>query len=265
MSILHEIMTFKAQEVSAMRKAWPEEKLHLGIAEQPAPTSMSNAFKKNPPANLQSRILAEVKKASPSKGLLRPNLDGVKLAREYQTAGATAVSVLTDSKYFQGSYERIAAIRPHLDIPILAKEFIMDPWQILKARSVGADCILLIVAALDAPVLKDLTQFTHSLGMEALIEVHDLNELNIAIDAGGDLVGVNNRNLKTFETSIDVSLSLAESIPEELVSLSESGIDSREQIEVLERAGFSGFLIGEGLVIQDVPGDKLRELGGSAR
>jgi indole-3-glycerol phosphate synthase len=262
MTILDEIMAAKATEVAKMKAVTPSGLLQAQIETLPIPHSARKAFLTSPRKGLASHILSEVKEASPSKGILRPGLDGVALAKEYEQAGATAISVLTDQKYFKGSYERLEAIRPHVSVPILAKEFISDPWQIERARVAGADFILLIVAALDPTLLQELVGFAHKLQMEVLIEVHDEDELTVALEAGGDLIGVNNRDLKTFSTSIENSLRLAPLMPKGTVTLSESGIRTREDIVTLECAGFDGFLIGEGLVISSNPGDKLGELGG---
>jgi len=262
MTILDEIMKAKALEVAQMKSVTPSAVLHAQIEALPTPHSARKAFLASPREGLKSHILSEVKEASPSKGILVPGLDGVALAKEYEQAGATAISVLTDQKYFKGSYERLEAIRPHVSVPILAKEFISDPWQIERARVAGADFILLIVAALNPAQLATLVGFAHKLKMEVLIEVHDEHELTVALEAGGDLIGVNNRDLKTFSTSIDNSLRLAPLMPRGTVTLSESGIRTREDIVSLERAGFHGFLIGEGLVTSSNPGNKLGELGG---
>ena len=262
MTILDEIMKAKALEVAGMKVATPSVVLQARIEALPAPRSAKKAFLTSPRGGLKSHILSEVKEASPSKGILVPGLDGVALAKEYEQAGATAISVLTDQKYFRGSYERLEAIRPHVSVPILAKEFISDPWQIERARVAGADFILLIVAALNPSQLQTLVSVAHKLQLEVLIEVHNENELTVALEAGGDLIGVNNRDLKTFSTSIENSLRLAPLMPTGTVTLSESGIRTREDIVTLENAGFHGFLIGEGLVIAPSPGVKLGELGG---
>lgn len=262
MTILDDIMATKRREVAEMKSTLSTGALEERIKRRGPTRSARAAFLSTPPKGVQSRILSEVKEASPSKGILRKDLDGIALAREYETAGATAISVLTDPTYFRGSFERLEQIRPHVNTPILAKEFIFDPWQILRSRAAGADFVLLIVAALSARELQELIAFAHGLHLETLVEVHDRQELHVALETSADLIGVNNRNLKTFETSLETSLELIDECPEDRVAISESGIRTRADIALLETAGFHGFLIGESLVCSPQPGKTLQRLAG---
>ena len=215
----------------------------------------------------QSRpaVIAELKKASPSKGLIRPNFDVLQLAVELEQSGAACLSVLTDEQFFQGSLRNLELASQSVHIPCLRKDFIVDEYQILEARAHRADAILLIVAALDQDQLVALYRHAKDLGLDALVEVHDSAELDRALAAGCDLIGVNNRNLHTFEVSLNTSVELAPRIPADVVKVAESGIDSAADISRLRDSGFEAFLIGERLMRAPHPGDTLRELLGSCR
>lgn len=200
------------------------------------------------------RIISELKKASPSKGLLRPDYDPATSAQAYQKAGAACVSVLTDEQYFQGSLNHLAAARDVLEIPILRKDFTIDPHQIVEARAWGADAVLLIVAMLEPAQLRDLMQAAAEEGMDVLTEVHDRRELEVALDEGANLIGVNNRNLQTFETSINVTRTLVGSVPDDVVLVSESGFAHPHQLSQMEALGVNAFLIGETFMRAEDPG-----------
>ncbi len=205
-------------------------------------------------------VIAELKKASPSKGLIRDNFDAAALGQELEAAGAAGLSVLTDMEYFQGSLENLERASVAAHIPCLRKDFIVDEFQILEARAFGADAVLLIVAGLEPSELLGLGAKARETGLDVLCEVHDEEELKRALDAGCDTIGVNNRNLKTFEVDLNTSLRLAALMPANVLRVAESGIHSGADIARLRAAGFSAFLIGESLMKATVPGDALRNL-----
>lgn len=195
-----------------------------------------------------ANIIAEFKRASPSKGVINGNADAAKVAKEYEINGAAAVSVLTEQDHFKGSGDDLKAVRNAVSLPILRKDFVVDAFQIYEAAAIGADAILLIVAALKPEKLAALQDLARSLGLDALVEVHDAEEMNIAKDIGAEMIGVNNRDLRTFEVSLDVSRRLIASKPENTVMITESGISTIDEINELKALGFSGFLIGETLM-----------------
>jgi len=206
------------------------------------------------------RIIAEIKKASPSKGLMRADFEPLAIARDYAAGGASAISVLTEERFFDGRLEYLEQIRSAVDVPLLRKDFILDPYQIFEAKSFGADAILLIAAMLDPGLLRELCAQATELALDALIEVHTEKELESAIAAGAKLVGINNRDLKTFAVDLAVTERLAPLLPAGTVAVCESGIDSRERIRRVERLGVHVFLIGESLMRAPAPGQKLQEL-----
>jgi indole-3-glycerol phosphate synthase len=206
------------------------------------------------------RIIAEVKRASPSKGLIRENCDLVTIAKDYAGNGASAISVLTEERFFQGSLLYLEEIRHMVDVPLLRKDFIVDPYQLSEARSYGADAILLIAALLDPNLLQELCDQATALSLDSLVEVHTEEELKAALKAKAPLVGINNRDLKTFETNLATTEKLAPLVPDGVSAVCESGIDSVEQIRRVEKLGIHVFLIGESLMRAAQPGKKLREL-----
>jgi indole-3-glycerol phosphate synthase len=210
-------------------------------------------------------IIAEVKKASPSKGVIRVDFDPLRIARSYAANGAVAISVLTERRYFQGDLEHLAAIREAVGVPLLRKDFLFDPYQLYEARAFGADAVLLIVAVLDEALLRHLLQLVDALQLKALVEVHDRLELERALDSGARLLGINNRDLHTFHTDLRTTEELARCVPAGALVVSESGIETAADIERLERAGVEAFLIGETLMRAVDPGAKLAELLGSQR
>jgi len=205
-------------------------------------------------------IIAEAKKASPSKGVIRADFDPVAIASNYADNGACAVSVLTEEHFFQGHLEYLARIRRMVDIPLLRKDFIIDPYQVYEARAAGADAFLLIAAVLDPVQLRSLLCLGDSLGMHALVEVHTREELDKALNADPRIIGINNRNLNTFETTIETTLQLRPFIPDGIITVSESGISTPEDIRQLRTCGVDAFLIGESLMRESDPGSKLSEL-----
>lgn len=208
----------------------------------------------------QKAIIAEVKKASPSKGLISEHFNPVTAAQSYQNAGAACLSVLTDEQYFQGHNDYLQQARAAVDIPVLRKDFIIDVWQVYQSRVLGADCILLIVAALGDPQLYELTVLAQELGMDVLMEVHDASELARALNTPARLIGINNRNLRTFVTDLDTSVVLSQRIPQDRIVISESGIHSADDIKKLSSHGINTFLIGEAFMRKKDPGAALAHM-----
>lgn len=208
-------------------------------------------------------IIAEIKKASPSKGVLREHFEPCWLAREYERGGAAAISVLTDQAFFQGSLEDLAAAREAVSMPALRKDFTLDGYHVVEAAANGADAVLLIAAILEERQIRELRELAGQYRMAALVEVHNQRELIIALAAGADIVGVNNRNLKTFEVTLETSLRLAEEIPEGVMAISESGIHSHADVRRLQDSGFRAFLVGEHLITSEDPAAALRALIGA--
>jgi indole-3-glycerol phosphate synthase len=207
-------------------------------------------------------VIAEIKKASPSKGLLREDFDPAGIARSYAEHGATCLSVLTDIDFFQGADAYLQQARAACALPVLRKDFVIDPYQVLEARALGADCILLIVSALDDASLGDLYRLAGALGMDALVEVHDREELERALRLGADLVGINNRNLRSFETRLDTTLELRASVPPEVLLVTESGIQAAEDVARMRAADIHAFLVGEAFMRAADPGAALERLFG---
>jgi indole-3-glycerol phosphate synthase len=208
----------------------------------------------------ETAVIAEVKKASPSKGLLRENFIPADIAKSYQSGGAACLSVLTDKDFFQGAEEYLKQARAACSLPVIRKDFIVDSYQVYEARAMGADCILLIVAALSDDKLQALHSLALELGMDVLVEVHDLNELQRALPLNLSLVGINNRNLRTFETSLQNTIGLLDSIPKDVIVVSESGLHKAEDIAMLKSHHVNTFLIGEAFMRCDDPGEALKAL-----
>ncbi len=258
-TILDEIVAAKRGELALQKEAVPFEKLEEAIASQPRPLNFSGALLSG-----GVRLIAEVKKASPSRGLLRPNFDPVELAGAYAANGAAAISVLTDPR-FQGELQHLVQIKQSgasLRAPVIRKDFIFDSYQVYESRAAGADAFLLIVAILKARQLKELLDLGRSLWMQSLVEVHDEEQLQIALDAGAEIIGINNRDLRTFTTDLAVTERLAPLVTRGKIIVSESGIDRREQLSRLGRLGVNGVLVGEALVTAGDIGDKVREFTG---
>lgn len=205
-------------------------------------------------------VIAEIKKASPSKGVLREDFDPVAIAQSYAEAGASCLSVLTDRDFFQGSEAYLQAAREACTLPVLRKDFTIDPYQVYEARVLGADCILLIVAALGDATLRELYGLARELGMDVLVEVHDAEELDRALALGAELVGINNRDLRTFETRLETTLALLERIPEDRLVVTESGIHGIEDVRMMRDHGVNAFLVGEAFMRSPDPGEALRRL-----
>lgn len=205
-------------------------------------------------------IIAEVKKASPSQGVIREDFKPVEIAMDYAMNGATCISVLTDKEYFQGAEVYLQMVRERCPLPVLRKDFMIDPYQIYEARALGADCILLIVAALEDEQMHQLAQTASDLGMDFLVEVHDRQELDRALKLDTQLIGINNRNLRTFETSLQTTLELSQFIPDDRLVITESGIHTPENVKQMTDNGIFTFLVGEAFMRAESPGQKMREL-----
>ena len=208
----------------------------------------------------QSAVIAEAKKASPSKGLLREDFDPAQIARSYEAGGAACLSVLTDADFFQGSEDYLKAARAACSLPVIRKDFIVDPYQVYEARAIGADCILLIVSALEDDQMAQLNNLAHRLGMDVLVEVHGADELERALKLDNRLIGINNRNLHTFEVTLNNTYDLLNSIPADRIVVTESGIHSREDVQAMREHNVHSFLVGEAFMRADEPGTKLKEL-----
>ena len=208
----------------------------------------------------ETAIIAEIKKASPSKGLIREDFEPKKIAKEYEEGGATCLSILTDEPFFQGKLEYLDSVRSSCELPILRKDFMIDLYQIYETKAYGGDCILLIVAALDIVQLKDFSQLARELSLDILIEVHSEDELNEALSINSKLIGINNRDLTTFEVDKNLAIKLARQIPKDLIVVSESGISSREDILSSKEQGIHSFLIGESFMRKPNPGNALKDI-----
>jgi indole-3-glycerol phosphate synthase len=254
MDILDIITHHKRKEVALRKEIISLKNLEQGAFFDKETISLKKAILSAKNAG----IIAEFKRKSPSKGYIHENADALQITKGYQTAGASAVSILTDSEFFGGAIADLVSSREVLSIPILRKEFIIDEYQIVEAKAIGADAILLIAACLDASLVKNLAKCAKSLGLEVLLEVHQADELAWSLNEYVDLVGVNNRNLRTFEVNIQTSLELAALIPSDFVKISESGLSENTAVHTLIRAGFRGFLVGESLMRTPNPEEALR-------
>jgi indole-3-glycerol phosphate synthase len=254
---LDQIIAATRFRVAAMRRSADLREMERR-AQEHTPRGFRRALESK--SNAGIAVIAELKKASPSRGLIRADFDPVKLAAELEAAGASGLSVLTDEEFFQGSLENLRTASANTKLPCLRKDFIVDELQVLEARANSADAILLIVAALTSRELAALARRAGELDLDLLCEVHDEEELKIALDAGCDLIGVNNRDLKTFKVDLENAFRLARSIPENVSSVAESGIHTGGDIARLRGAGFSAFLIGESLMKAEKPGDALSKL-----
>lgn len=244
LSVLDQIVLRKRAELVVDRAKLGQEDLER--RPRPARRGFRSALLARRPA-----VIAEIKRASPSAGLIAPDFDPAAIAQSYQEAGAAALSVLTDRQFFQGSLDDLVAARVATSLPVLRKDFTLDRYHLLQASTGSADCVLLIVAVLDDAELRELLAASRELGLDALVEVHDGTELERALDAGADLVGVNNRNLKTLEVSLRTSLDLAGRFPDGVLRVSESGIRTSDDLKRLLDVGYHAFLVGESLMRQD--------------
>ncbi len=256
--ILQQIMAHKRTEVDAARVRVSDAELHQLIPIAPPVRDFADALRRNDPMGL----IAEVKRASPSAGLIRPDFSATVIARTYVENGAACLSVLTDEKYFQGHLDYLRQIRKIVDVPLLRKDFILDQYQILEARAAGADCILLIAECLDDAQLTDLYQAATGLGMQALVELHDAENLERVLRLNPVMLGVNNRDLKVMKTNLQHCIQLRSQVPDHVLFVGESGIHSREHVEQLIAGNVHAMLVGETLMKSPDIGSKVRELLG---
>jgi indole-3-glycerol phosphate synthase len=256
-TVLNKIIAWKRDELVRHKRARPIEIGRAEAARAPPPRDFAAAL--HAPG---VSLIAEVKRASPSKGLLRHDFDAVALACEYEANGAAAISVLTDQRFFQGSLDHLWAVRQSVSLPVLRKDFVLDLYQVYEARAAGADAVLLIVAALDDGDLKALHQLIHQLGMAALVEVHNAAELKRALEIDPRIVGVNNRDLRTFEIDLETTARLRPLVPADLILVAESGVRTRANVARLAAIGADAMLVGEALVRAADVGQKVRELVG---
>ncbi|MCK0180589.1 indole-3-glycerol phosphate synthase TrpC [Flavobacteriaceae bacterium S0862] len=253
MNILDKIVKDKRVEVTLRKKLIPIKQLENSVLFERSTVSLTNNLR-----NSKSGIIAEHKRRSPSKSIINNSLNVQDVAKGYEDAGVSGMSVLTDAKYFGGSLDDLLHARASCKLPLLRKEFVIDNYQILEAKAYGADVILLIAAILTKEEIKGFSEFAKSLQLDVLLEVHNEEELNKSIMPSIDMLGVNNRNLKTFEVSLYTSKTISEMIPNEFVKVSESGISSIEAIKELQPYGYQGFLIGENFMKTDNPGESAR-------
>ena len=257
--VLDEILAVKREEVAAAKKLRPLADVRA-TALATAPTRDFEGAMRAKIAQGLPAVIAEVKKASPSKGVLRADFDPETIARSYAEHGAACLSVLTDERFFQGRAEYLALARNASGLPALRKDFIVDPYQVHEARALGADCILLIVAGLEQARMEELEALAHSLGMAVLVEVHDKAELDRALRLSTRLLGINNRNLRTFETTLATTLGLLPEVPADRLVVTESGIRTREDVIGMRARGVDAFLVGEAFMRAPSPGKALEEL-----
>ncbi len=256
MNILEKIIETKSLEVKNLKKHL--KRLRLESDKVSPPRDFLNSLMSDDLVG----VIAEVKRRSPGAGAIRPKLNPVSLATDYESSGAVALSILTDTKYFGGTLKDLREVRNFVGLPILRKDFIIDESQIYESLVSGADAILLIASVLDDEQLRDYREMAESLGMAALIEAHDLSEVERGLSAGASLLGINNRNLKTFDTNLKTTIDLIRGIPPEVVLVSESGVHSKEDVSMLGEAGVDAVLVGESLLRKDDPGKGVRNLSG---
>lgn len=259
-NVLDNICERKRLHVAERKKLFPLEDIKALASLQPAPRGFIKALKEK--AKDGPALIAELKKASPSKGLIRADFDPAGIAAAYESGGAACLSVLTDEPYFQGRDEYLKIVKAASKLPVLRKDFMIDPYQIFESRALGADCILLIMAALDDALARQLYNFAKDLGMDVLVEIHDEEELQRALALSPEMIGVNNRSLKTLEVDIRTSHDFSEKIPPETLKIAESGLSGYAEISALRAAGYAGFLVGESLMRQPDIGAAVRSLLG---
>lgn len=257
--ILVEILNRKSEEIAERSALVPVDALKEQCGSADAVRGFIQSIENKINSN-QSAVIAEIKKASPSKGLLRENFDPADIARSYATHGAACLSILTDKDYFQGHEDYLKLARAACELPVIRKDFIIDPYQVYEARVINADCILLIVAALDDNSLQTLFNLAHELNMDVLMEVHDKQEMKRALKTGAKLIGINNRNLRTFDTTLETTLSMLDMVDKNHILVTESGIHTKEDVQLMHDNGVNAFLVGEAFMRAVNPGEKLAEL-----
>ena len=260
--ILERILTRKRQEISERQRERSLADLYARAADRDAPRGFVASLRASL-AEGRPGVIAEIKKASPSKGLIREQFDPTAIAVSYEAGGASCLSVLTDHDFFMGAEADLEAARSVCALPVLRKDFVIDPWQVAESRAIGADCILLIVAALEQGQMEELASAAADLAMDVLVEVHDGEELDRALALAPAMLGINNRNLRTFDTTLETTLALAPKVPEDTLLVTESGIHSVEDVATMRQANIHAFLVGEAFMRQDDPGAHLGALFGS--
>ena len=261
--ILQRIVSVKSDEVAAAKRAKPLAGLQAEARDADAPHDFVGALRGKVSGG-RAAVIAEIKKASPSKGLLRPNFDPASIARSYEAHGAACLSVLTDREFFQGDLEDLRAARAACALPVLRKDFMIDAYQVFEARAAGADCILLIAAALETDAMRKLEDTACELGLAVLVEVHDGAELDRALCLRTPLIGINNRDLRTFETRLETTLGLLKDVPADRVVITESGILSPADVTRMREASVHCFLVGEAFMRAEDPGAELARLFGAS-
>jgi indole-3-glycerol phosphate synthase len=257
--ILKIILAKKAEEVARRKSGISIANLEEIACAVERPRGFYNAIQYKVLAK-KPAIIAEIKKASPSQGVIRENFQPVLIGQDYAMNGATCLSVLTDKEFFQGSEAYLQMVRERCPLPVLRKDFMIDVYQVYEARALGADCILLIVAALEDDLMRELADTAKKLGMDVLVEVHDAEELQRALKLDTNLIGINNRNLRTFETALQTTLDLKQQIPEDRIVITESGIHTSDDVKLMRDNNVYAFLVGEVFMRSESPGKKMREL-----
>jgi len=257
--ILNKILAVKATEVQAAEAKISLEAIKALAVAMPAARDFVGSIRRKIAAG-QSAVIAEIKKASPSKGVIREDFKPAEIAATYAANGAACLSVLTDEQFFQGSAEYLKQARAACDLPVLRKDFMIAPYQVYEARAMGADCILLIAAALDLATMRELESIAHQLGMAVLVEVHNGEELDLALQLETPLLGINNRNLRTFEVTLDTTLGLLKRIPAGKIVVTESGIFTTHDVALMRKNDVHTFLVGEAFMRQPDPGVELRKV-----
>lgn len=257
--ILQKILQRKVEEIT---EAAAKESL-VEVSKRAASALPVRGFIKSIESKIaagQAAVIAEIKKASPSKGVMRENFKPAEIAQSYEKGGAACLSILTDRDFFQGAPEYLLQAREATNLPVIRKDFIIDPYQVYEARAMNADCILLIVSALGDATLNELLALAHHLQMDVLMEVHDREEMERAIQSGAKLIGVNNRNLRTFDVSLQTTLDMLDMLPDDRILVTESGIHAPEDVKLMRENNVNSFLVGEAFMRADEPGEKLAEL-----
>ena len=257
--ILNKILATKITEVAAAKAKLSLEEVKKLAQMQAKPRDFIGAIRAKITAG-SAAVIAEIKKASPSKGVIRADFNPAEIAKSYESGGAVCLSVLTDVEYFQGSAEYLKQARAACDLPVLRKDFMIDAYQVYEARAMGADCILLIVAALELSKMRELERIAHDLGMAVLVEVHDGDELELALQLETPLIGINNRNLRTFDVTLQTTLGLLDRLPEDHIIVTESGIFTAEDVKLMRNNKVHTFLVGEAFMRQADPGAELAKV-----
>jgi len=256
-TILDEIAGYKRAFVEECKQCVSLEEIRARLTDRGATRDFAGVLRAS-----GTSVIAEIKRRSPSRGVIRADVDPGEVARIYEANGARAISVLTDERYFGGRLEDLSTVREAVDVPLLRKEFVVDAYQIYEARAAGADAILLIVSLLTEGVLRDYIRMTEEMGLAALVEVHTREELDRALKTDAQIIGINNRDLRTFETHLETTFDLVKNIPKDRIVVSESGIEVREDVVRLQEAGVDAVLVGEALMRKEDIGEALRELIG---